>query len=94
MRNKKARIIVAIAAAVIIFYIVFLPSPTAQWAVRKDLALQLHPVQAFGDYVHEGNIKNDPQYGDLYYVDDVSLAYVYVRKNALGWRVTSRGTGP
>ncbi|RKP56851.1 hypothetical protein D7Z26_02350 [Cohnella endophytica] len=80
--------------ALLIVYLVFFPSPTPEIAVRKHLFFSFHPMKAITKSIHEGTIKNDPRYGDEYEVNDLSQSYFYVKKNALGWRVTSTGSGP
>lgn len=80
-------------AALLIVYVVFFPSPTAEIAVRKQLLFTAHPIKAFSDSLHEGTIKNDPKYGDLYEVEGLDTV-IYVKRNKLGWRVSSIGTGP
>ncbi|MFC5472109.1 hypothetical protein ACFPPD_25845 [Cohnella suwonensis] len=91
MRKKNLSIIIS---AILIIYIVFFPSPTAEIAVRKHLLFTFHPIKAFSNSVQEGTIKNDPKYGDLYEVDGINTPLIYVKKFSLGWRVTSSGTGP
>lgn len=93
MDLKKKNIQIT-AGIIILFYLLFFPAPTAEMAVRKDLFFEFHPVKAFSNSVHEGGIKNDPRYGNMYLVDGIDLSFIYVKKNALGWKVTSRGTGP
>lgn len=90
---RKMHLGIAIAAIAIV-YVVFFPSPTAQLAVRKHLLLSFHPIKAFGNDVRKGSITNDPKYGDLYEVDGLEASVIYVKKNALGWRVSSTGTAP
>ncbi|MFD0673780.1 hypothetical protein [Cohnella sp. GCM10027633] len=90
MRKKYTWITIA---ALLIVYVVFFPSPTAEIAVRKQLLFTLHPIKAFSNSIHEGKIKNDPKYGDLYEVDGLD-SFIYVKKNALGWKISSIGTGP
>jgi len=91
MKKKNFWIIVSV---IFIIYFVLFPSPTAEIAVRKHLLFTFHPVKAFSNSVLEGNIKNDPKYGDLYIVEGVDIPFIYVKSNGLGWRVTSSGTGP
>jgi hypothetical protein len=91
MKKKKWWIAII---AVAVLYIVFFPSPSPELAVRKHLLLSFHPMMACLEPIQEGNIKNDPRYGDLYLVDASSRPFVYVKKSALGWRVSSAGTGP
>lgn len=83
-----------IVGAAVAVYIIFFPSFTGELAVRKHLLFTFHPIQAFSDAVQEGNIRNDPRYGDLYVVEGVKTPYIYVKKFALGWNVSSKGTGP
>ncbi|MGN7356181.1 hypothetical protein ACTHPF_02360 [Paenibacillus sp. SAF-054] len=83
-----------IAGAAVAVYIIFSPSFTGELAVRKHLLFTFHPIQAFSNAVQEGNIKNDPRYGDLYVVEGMKTPYIYVKKSALGWSVSSKGTGP
>jgi hypothetical protein len=90
-KQKQLWIIISI---ILIIYIVFFPSPTPEIAVRKDMFFSFHPIKAFSVEVHEGRIKKDPRYGDLYEVDSLSRPFIYVKKNTLGWRVASSGTGP
>lgn len=90
---RKMHLAIAIAA-ILIIYIVFFPSPTAELAVRKHMLLSFHPIKAFGNDVHKGTIANDPKYGDLYEVDGLEASVVYVKKIALGWKVASTGTAP
>ncbi|MBP1996015.1 hypothetical protein [Paenibacillus eucommiae] len=91
---KKKRLIGKMALLLLAVYFLFFPSPTPELAVRKYIFFSLHPVVAFSSDVQEGSIKNDPRYGKLFYVDGLSSSYIYVKKNGLGWRVTSSGTGP
>ncbi len=91
MRKKNLWIIIS---ALLIIYIVFFPSPSAEIAVRKHLFFTFHPIKAFSHSVQEGRIKDDPSYGDLYVVEGLNTPFIYVKKNDLGWRVTSNGTGP
>lgn len=90
----KKKYILITTLIILVIYVLFFPAPTAELAVRKDLLINFHPVKAFNDSIHEGKIKDDPSYGDLYLVDGIELSFVYVRKEPLGWRVVSRGTGP
>jgi hypothetical protein len=83
-----------VLTVVFIIYLFFFPSPTAQVAVRKHLLFTFHPIKAFSNQVHKGSITGDPRYGDLYNVEGISTPVIYVKKNSLGWRVTSSGTGP
>jgi hypothetical protein len=91
LSNKKP-ILIMVAVAILIVYIVFLPSPTAEIAVRKDIFFSMHPVLAFTAAVH--NQRSTAAEGHLYTVNELELSFIYVQKNALGWRVTSNGTGP
>jgi len=91
MRKKTVGIIFLI---VLLAYFLFFPSPGAELAVRKQLFFSFHPIKAFSRSIHEGKIKNDPKYGDLYVVDGIDTPFVYVKKTAWGWRVTSSGSGP
>lgn len=90
---RKIHLAIAIAA-ILIVYVVFFPSPTAELAVRKHLLLSFHPIKAFSNDVHKGTITNDPKYGDLYEADGLDASVIYVKKNALGWKVASTGTAP
>ncbi|WP_221469433.1 hypothetical protein [Cohnella nanjingensis] len=80
--------------SLLVIYVGFFPSPTAELAVRKHLFFSFHPIKAFTEEVRAGSIRNDARYGDLYFVDSVALPAIYVRHNFLGYRVTSAGTGP
>lgn len=79
---------------VLLIIFIFSPAPTAEIAVRKDLFFSFHPIKSLSNSIHEGKVKNDPKYGDLYEVDGIELSFMYVKKSAWGWRVTSRGTAP
>lgn len=79
---------------VLVFYFLFFPTPAAELAVRKHLLFSFHPVKAFSHSIYEGKIKDDPKYGDLYFVDGIDTPFIYVKKTAWGWRVTSSGSGP
>lgn len=81
-------------SVIFVIYIIFLPSLTAEMAVRKHLFLSFHPIKALSNSVHEGRIENDPRYGSIYEVEGINKPVIYVKKGALGWRVTSNGTGP
>ncbi|MDR6555053.1 hypothetical protein [Paenibacillus qinlingensis] len=91
MRKKYLWVIFSV---LLIIYILFFPSATAELAVRKDLFFTLHPIKAFSNSIHEGKIKNDSRYGDLYEVEGINSSFIYVKKSTLGWRVTSNGTAP
>jgi hypothetical protein len=86
---KWGSIIVGLA----IFYILFFPSLTPEMAVRMSLLIR-QPIVAFSGSVEEGNIKNDPMYGDLYIVDSAKGPFIYVKKYRLGWYASSGGSGP
>ncbi|MBW5448101.1 hypothetical protein GE107_18755 [Cohnella sp. CFH 77786] len=92
--QEKKKLILIITTLMIIFYIVLFPSPTPEIAVRKHLFLSFHPIKAFVEKVHEGGIKNDPRYGDLYIVESLDTPFLYAKKNFLGWRIVSTGSGP
>jgi len=91
MKKKNGWLAIVVAA---LLYIIFFPSPSPELAVRKHLLLSFHPMMACFEPIKEGNIKDDPRYGDLYLVDASSKPFVYVKKFALGWSVSSAGTGP
>jgi len=91
VKKKRALIITVIIVAI---YIVFFPSPSLETAIRKHLLLTFRPLKAIAENIQEGNIKNDPKYGDLYIVDSLDKPFIYVKKNFLGWRVDSTGSGP
>lgn len=94
MKQMKKRYLLTVTILVCCMAIIFLPAPTAETAVRKELFFSLHPIKAISSSVQEGIIKNDPEYGDLYIVEDVDTSAIYLKKYPLGWLVTSRGTGP
>lgn len=90
----RKKVLLTVSILVCCMAIIFLPAPTAEMAVRKELFFSLHPIKAISSSVQEGMIKNDPEYGDLYMVDDIDTSAIYVKKYPLGWLVTSKGTGP
>lgn len=73
MRKKNLGIIISV---ILIIYIVFFHSPTAEIAVRKHLLFTHHPIKAFSNSVLEGRIKNDPRYGDLYDVEGINTPFI------------------
>jgi hypothetical protein len=87
--NKCILIVIGLA----LLYVVIFPSITPELAVRKSMFIS-HPIHAIFDSIEEGNIKDDPMYGDLYFANQLELSFIYVKKNKLGWYVTSSGTGP
>lgn len=84
---------VLVTVSVLLIYILFFPLPTPELSVRRDMLIT-SPFIALTGEVIEGKIKNDPKYGDLYNVPQIELSSIYVKKNFLGWYVTSRGTAP
>ncbi|RED66195.1 hypothetical protein [Cohnella lupini] len=90
-KNKTPFYYILIFALVV--YFLFFPSLTPELAVRKSLLVS-HPIHAVSAKVDKGKIDDDPRYGDLYYVSKAELSFVYVKKNRLGWYVTTSGTGP
>jgi hypothetical protein len=90
-RTIKQTVLVTVSA--LLLYILFFPLPTPELSIRRDMLIT-SPLTALTGELIEGKIKNDPMYGDLYIIPEVELCFVYVKKNILGWYVTSRGTGP
>ncbi|KGE16841.1 hypothetical protein [Paenibacillus wynnii] len=90
--KKKTKIFLIIVGLFLI-YVLFFPMPSPEMAVRKYLLIT-NPVVALTGKVDEGKVNNDPKYGDLYFVYEVEKPFIYVKKNAMGWSVTSSGTGP
>jgi hypothetical protein len=89
-RKKEFGWIVTVVA--LVFYIVFLPSPTPELAVRKHMLLSFHPIKAFTANVH--NHTSTSNYGHLYTIESLSMSFIYVKSNWLGWRVANTGSGP
>ncbi|MFC5467544.1 hypothetical protein ACFPPD_02370 [Cohnella suwonensis] len=52
MRGKYRYVWITVAA-LLVFYIVFLPSPTPQFAIRKHLLFTFHPILAFSAPIDE-----------------------------------------
>lgn len=76
-----------------VLYLLVFPSPTPELAVRKSLLIR-DPGAALTGKVTEGRIKDDPRYGDQYFVEETERSHIYVKKNLLGWYAISSGTGP
>ncbi|MFC4810212.1 hypothetical protein [Paenibacillus sp. GCM10023250] len=93
-RGKRMTVVVPIVVVAGFALALFSPSPTPEWAVRKDILLSFHPVLAFESRVTEGTIKDDPRYGHLYLASGLEASFVYVKKSGYGWYVATRGTGP
>lgn len=93
MKFKKKNLLI-IFIIVVVVYIVLFPSPSPEIAIRKYLFLSFQPIGATFEKIQEGIIKNDPKYGDLYIVNSLDKPFIYVKKNFLGWRVDSTGSGP
>ncbi|QHW32360.1 hypothetical protein GZH47_17120 [Paenibacillus rhizovicinus] len=94
--SQRYKVIIPIVVVIGFVLLLAIPAPTPELAVRKDLLLSFHPVKAVSARVTEGSIKNDPQYGDLYYASNAEASFIYVKKLKLGfgWYVASKGTGP
>lgn len=93
MSKRMIQGILFIAVSVSLIYMLFIPLPNPELAIRRDLLIKSPSIALTGE-VLEGKLKNDPLYGALYIVPEAELTFVYVKKNKLGWYVTSRGTGP
>ncbi|MGG3280109.1 hypothetical protein [Paenibacillus solani] len=90
--KKKTRLLLIIISALFIYLIIF-PLPSPELAVRSYVFVS-NPIKAITSKVHEGKIKNDPMYGDLYIINEIEKSFIYVKKNSIGWYVTTSGTGP
>jgi hypothetical protein len=84
---------ITICILILLFYVLFFPLPTAKLAIRKDIFFSLHPIKAFTTNISKGKILS-PELGQLYELDGFSRMFIYVKKNRMGWIVTSHGTGP
>lgn len=82
-----------IVALIVFVYLLFFPLPTAKMAIKRDLLIT-DPRAFLTSKIEEGRIKDDPTYGDLYMVTKTERSFAYVKRNAIGWHVTSRGSGP
>lgn len=92
-KRKSAALCITVLLGLGLLYLLIFPSPTPELAVRKSLLIR-DPAAAFAGRVTEGQIKDDPRYGNLYYAEETERGYIYVKKSRLGWHVTSSGTGP
>lgn len=89
--SKKSRVIFLTVLGLVLLY-VFLPSPTANMAVRKHIILTGHPLLAFTtELINQGNKGSD---GYLFYARDLSSSYIYVSQTNFGWTTNTSGTGP
>jgi hypothetical protein len=90
--SRKKDIWRIVILSILVIYAFFFPSPTPELAVRKHMLLTFHPIKAFTANVH--NNRRTSNYGHLYTVESLSISFIYVKSNWLGWRVTNTGTGP
>jgi hypothetical protein len=92
MSKRKQSWIISITSLLVI-YLLFFPDLTAEIAVRKHLFFSLHPIKAFSVQV-KGTGSTSFGGAELYNVSEVTKSYIYVKKNWLGYRVLTEGTGP
>lgn len=90
--KRKQNWVISITTLLVI-YLFFFPTPTAELAVRKHLFFSLHPIKVFSAQV-KGTGSTSFGGAKLYYVGDVSRSFIWVKKNMLGYRVIADGTGP
>jgi hypothetical protein len=93
MMHKKTTLGLAAVGLTVLVYLLYLPLPTPEMAVRRDV-FTTNPIHALTATVHEGKVKNDPEYGDLYIVQELEQPFIYVKRFKLGWYAVRRGTGP
>lgn len=93
MMSKRKQIWIISITSLLVIYLLFFPNVTAELAVRKHLFFSLYPIKAFTVQV-EG--KGSTSFGGakLYYVNEISKSFIWVKKNWLGYRVITDGTGP
>ncbi|CAN7723442.1 hypothetical protein [Paenibacillus sp. LjRoot56] len=93
MISKRKQIWMISITTLLVIYLFFFPNPTAELAVRKHLFFSLHPIKALSVHVKE---TGSTSFGGakLFYVDEVSKSFIWVKKNWLGYRVITDGTGP
>ncbi|MBT2291108.1 hypothetical protein J7E73_18575 [Paenibacillus albidus] len=92
MKRITKRVLLGTVSA-LLFYILFIPLPTPELTIRRYLLFR-SPITALTGDIIEGQIKNDPKYGNLYVLPKVELSFIYVQKNNIGWYVTTQGTAP
>ncbi|MFC5406409.1 hypothetical protein [Cohnella soli] len=84
----KYRYVWVTVVALLVFYIVFLPSPTPQFAIRKHLLFTFHPILAFSASI---TVRRE---GETYVVVDSDSPFFELKHGALGWRVKSANPAP
>ncbi|WP_127534056.1 hypothetical protein [Paenibacillus kobensis] len=77
----------------LIVVLLVLPSPTAEWAVRKKLFMKFHPYTALTTPVDHGH-SNYPDEGELYVAPKAELSFMFVKHGWWGYYVASAGTAP
>jgi hypothetical protein len=89
-------LIIIILVLIVIFTI---PSFSPELAVRRNIFLRIHPIDALTIDIRKTNII-DKDYGDLYdvkgFVDRHTMHEMpdfYLKKNIIGWYVYTIGTG-
>jgi len=88
MRRKSYFIVIGLVVVLLA-----MPSPTAEWAVRKKLFVKFHPYAAMTTKVTHGH-SGYPDAGELYVAADAELSFMYVKRGWWGYYVASAGTGP
>ncbi|GGF71526.1 hypothetical protein GCM10010912_15800 [Paenibacillus albidus] len=92
MKRITKRVLLGTVSA-LLFYILFIPLPTPELTIRRYMLFR-SPITALTGDIIEGQIKNDPKYGNLYVLPKVEISFIYVQKNNFGWYVTTQGTAP
>jgi hypothetical protein len=91
--SKRKQVWIISITTLLVIYLFFFPNLTAELAVRRHLFFSLHPVKAFSVQV---KVTGSTSFGgaELFYVNEVSKSFIWVKKNWLGYRVIADGTGP
>lgn len=92
MPKRKQIWIISITSLLVIYLFIF-PYPTAELAVRKHLFFTFHPINAFSAQV-KGTGSTSFGGAELFVVNEVAKSFIWVKKNWLGYRVITDGTGP